>query len=110
MADRRHLWLVYPETRRQVGHKQERPCPHCFIVEVIDEFFGEYPATTDEPDTLDTDEVITAVAKTVAELTFSQDGAVRQKMIEQLMREIMNYDAAFRQQEALGAAGSDARH
>jgi len=31
-------------------------------------------------------------------------------MIEQLMREIMNYDAEFRQQEAMGAPGSDARH
>ena len=31
-------------------------------------------------------------------------------MIEQLMREIMNYDAEFREQEAMGTAGSDARH
>jgi hypothetical protein len=33
--------------------------------------------------------LVTAVAKTVAELTSSQDGAVRQNMIEQLMREVM---------------------
>ena len=31
-------------------------------------------------------------------------------MIEQLMREIMTYDAEYRQQDALGTAGSDARH
>jgi hypothetical protein len=80
------------------------------MVEVIDEFFAEYPASTDEQNTLDPDEVITAVAKTVAELTCSQDEAIRQNMIEQLMREIINYDAEFRGQEAMGTVGSDARH
>jgi len=89
---------------------EERPCLHCLIVEAIDNFFAEYPVSTDEPDTIDTQEVITAVAKTVAELTYSQDAAGRQNMIEQLMREIMNYDAEYRQQDELGRAGSDARH
>ena len=88
----------------------ERPCLHCEIVELIDEFFAENPVATGEPDTIDTDEVITAVAKTVAELTSSQDGAIRQNMIEQLMREIMNYDAEFRQQDAMGTDRSHARH
>ena len=68
------------------------------------------PVATGEPNTIDTDEVITAVAKTAAELTSGQDGAVRQNMIEQLKREIMNYDAEFREQEKTGAPGSDARH
>ena len=49
---------------------QERPCLHCMIIELIDDFFTEYPATAGEPDTIDTDEVITAIAKTVAELTW----------------------------------------
>ena len=93
---------------QEVG--EERPCLHCLIVELIDDFFAEHPVATGEPNTIDTDEVITAVAKTVAELTSGQDGSVRQNMIEQLMREIMNYDAEFRQQEAMGAPGSDARH
>ena len=93
---------------QEVG--EERPCLHCLIVELIDDFFAEYPVATGEPNTIDTNEVITAVAKTVAELTSGQDGSVRQNMIEQLMREIMNYDAEFRQQEAMGAPGSDARH
>ena len=90
--------------------KEERPCLHCLFVALIDDFFAEYPAATGEPDTIDTDEVITAVAKTVAELTSSQDGAVRQNMIEQLKREIINFDAEFRQQEAMGVSSSDARH
>ncbi len=89
---------------------EERPCLHCLIVDLVEDFFAEYPAATGEPDTLDTDEVITAVAKIVAELTCSKDAAVRQSMIEQLMREIMNYDAEFREQEAMGVAGSGARH
>ncbi len=93
---------------QEVG--EERPCLHCLIVELIDDFFAEHPGATGEPNTIDTDEVITAVAKTVAELTSGQDGSVRQNMIEQLMREITNYDAEFRQQEAMGAPGSDARH
>ena len=89
---------------------EERPCLHCLMVELIDNFFAEYPVATGEPNTIDTDEVISAVAKTVAELTSGQDGAVRQNMIEQLKREIINYDAEFRKQEAMGVPSSDARH
>jgi hypothetical protein len=89
---------------------QERPCLHCMIVELIDDFFAEYPANTGESDTIDTSEVITAIAKTVAELTCSQDSAIRQQLIEQLMREIMNYDAEFRRDDGTGAIGSAARH
>ena len=89
---------------------QERPCLHCMMVELIDDFFAEYPATTGEPDTIDTDEVFTAIAKTVAELTCGQDGTIRQQLIEQLMLEVMNYDAEFRRDAGTGAIGSDARH
>jgi hypothetical protein len=83
------------------------------MVELIDDFFAEYPATTggsDKVDTGEADEVIIAIAKTLAELTSRQDGATRQQMIEQLMREIMNYDAEFRREDAAGAIGSQARH
>ena len=89
---------------------QERPCLHCLMVELIDDFFAEYPAPTGEPDMIDTDEVITAIAKTVAELTYGQNGTIRQQLIEQLMRQIMNYDAEFRRESGTGATGSDARH
>lgn len=92
------------------NEQEERPCLHCLIVEVIDSFFAEYPVSADEPDTVDTQEVITAVAKTVAELTCSQDSAGRQSIIEQLMREVQDYDAEYRQQDELGRAGSGARH
>ena len=89
---------------------EERPCLHCLIVEVVDSFFAEYPVSADVPDAIDTDEVITALAKTVAELTCGQDGTGRQNLIEQLMREVMQYDAEFREQDAMGTPGSGARH
>ena len=86
---------------------EERPCLHCMMVELIDDFFAEYPAAGGEPDAIDTDEVLTAIAKTVAELTSSQNGTIRQQMIEQLMRDVMEYDGEFREEDA---TGSVARH
>ena len=82
------------------------------MVELIEDFFAEYPVTigrSDKVDTGEADEVIVALAKTVAELT-SSHGAIRQQLTEQLMREIMNYDAEFRSEEATGSSGSIARH
>ncbi len=89
---------------------QERPCLHCMMVELIDQFFAENPAAADETDVIDTDEVITAIAKTVAELTSTQDGGGRQQIIENLMREIMDYDAEYRRENTAGGAGSTVRH
>jgi hypothetical protein len=79
------------------------------MVDLIDNFYAEYAVASDEPDTIDTDEVVTAVAKTVAELTSKQDDMGRQQMIENLMSEIMDYDAEFRREDAVGATGSAAR-
>jgi hypothetical protein len=81
--------------------------------ELIDDFLADYPATvggSDKVDTGEADEVIVAIAKTVAELTSGQDGAIRHQLIEELMREIMKYDAEFRREDAAGAVGSHARH
>ena len=92
---------------------QERPCLHCMIVELIDDFLAEYPATasgSDKVDTDEADEVVVTIAKTFAELTSRQDGVIRQQLIEQLMREIMKYDAEFRRDDATGVVGSHARH
>jgi hypothetical protein len=96
----------------EAQNDQERPCLHCAIVDLIDDFLAEYPASSDGSDAGDTeaDEVIDAIAKTVAELTSRQDGAIRQQMIEELMREIMKYDGEFRREDAMGAVGSHARH
>jgi hypothetical protein len=92
---------------------QERACLHCLIVELIDDFLEEHPAAPGGSDTVDTDEadeVVVAIAKTFAELTSRQDGVIRQQLIEQLMREIMNYDAEFRRDDATGVSSSHARH
>jgi hypothetical protein len=92
---------------------QERPCLHCMMVELIDDFFAEYPTApgdSDKVDTAEADEVIDAIAKIVAELTSRQDVAIRQQLIEHLMREIMKYDDEFRREDALGTVGSHARH
>jgi hypothetical protein len=92
---------------------QERPCLHCMITELIDDFFAEYPATagSDKVNTAEADEVIDAIAKTVAELTSQQDGLIRQQVIEHLMHQIMQYDAEFRREDtAAGPIASQARH
>ena len=92
---------------------QERPCLHCQMVELIDDFFADNPATagSDKVDSGEADEVIDAIAKTVAELTSQQDGVIRQQVIEHLMRQIMDYDDEFRREDAAGGAvASHARH
>ena len=54
------------------------------MVELIDDFFAEYHAAggSDKVDTDEADELIDAIAKTVAELTSQQDGVCK----------IMHYD------------------
>ena len=46
-----------------------RPCLHCLIGDLIDEFYAEYGSLSGETDTIDADEIITALAKTVADMT-----------------------------------------
>jgi hypothetical protein len=102
--------MVDKQMADEQSDDEERPCLHCLIVEVVDSFFAEYPVSAEAPDIIDTDEVITALAKTVAELTCGQDAATRQNIIDQLTGGIMEYDAEYRQQDELGQAGSHARH
>ena len=66
-------------------------------------------AGSDKVDAAEEDEVIDAIAKTVAELTSQQDGTIRQKLIEQLTHEIMQYDGEFRREEATSAVGSSSK-
>jgi hypothetical protein len=92
---------------------QEWPCLHCMMVELIDDFFAEYPTApgkSDKVDTSEADEVIDAIAKIAAELTSRQDGRIRQHIIEQLMREIIKYDGEFRREDEVSAADSHVRH
>jgi len=41
----------------------ERPCLHCLIGDLIDEFYAQYGSLSGETDTIDVDEIITALAK-----------------------------------------------
>jgi hypothetical protein len=66
---------------------------------------------SDKVDTAEADEVIAAIAKTVAELASQLDGLIRQQVIEHLMRQIIQYDAEYRPKDAAeGAIASQARH
>ena len=92
---------------------EERPCLHCMMVELIDDFLAEYPPTpsgSDKFDTEEADEVIEAIAKTVAELTSKQDGIFRQHLIERLMHEIMKFDDVFRREDGEQVIQTHSRH
>ena len=83
------------------------------MVQLIDDFFAEYPPApggSDKVDTEQADEVIEAIAKTVAELTSRQDGIFRQYLIERLIREIVKFDGEFRREDAARSVAPQVRH
>ena len=85
--------------------QDERPCLHCLIADTIDEFYAEYGSTTGEKDTVDMDEIISALAKTVAEMTYGSDATLRQRILEELTQEISRFEAEY-----ANSSGSDMRH
>ena len=87
------------------GSNEERPCLHCLIADTIDDFYEEYGSSSGEKDTLDMDETISALAKTVAELTYGSDQAARQRIIDDLLSEISRFESEY-----ASAPGSDMRH
>ena len=80
----------------------ERPCLHCLIGDLIDEFYAEYGTTTGETDVIDIDETISALAKTVADLTFGSDAAARQRIKDDLMRDIAEFETDYEQEPGPG--------
>jgi hypothetical protein len=87
------------------GSNDERPCLHCLIADVIDDFYAEYGSLSGEKDAVDVDEIIAALAKTVAEMTYGSNAALRQRILEDLMREISEFESEFANTPA-----SDMRH
>jgi hypothetical protein len=83
----------------------ERPCLHCLIADTIDDFYAEYGSLSGEKDTVDMDEIISALGKTVADMTFGVDVAVRQRILEDLNREIARFEDEYATTPA-----SDVRH
>ena len=65
---------------------------------------------SDKVDTDEADEVIDAIAKTVAELTSQQDGVIRQQLNRTPDAPNMRYDGEFRREEATSAVGSNVKH
>jgi hypothetical protein len=80
----------------------ERPCLHCLIGDLIDEFYAEYGTTSGETDVIDIDETISALAKTVADLTFGSDAAARQRIKDDLLRDIAEFEAEYEQEPGPG--------
>jgi hypothetical protein len=87
------------------GSNDERPCLHCLIADVIDDFYAEYGTVSGEKDTVDMDEIISALGKTIAEMTFGSDAALRQRILEDLTHEIAKFEAEY-----ASSPGSDMRH
>jgi hypothetical protein len=87
------------------GSNDERPCLHCLIADVIDDFYAEYGSPSGEKDTIDMDEIISALGKTIAEMTYGSDAAVRQQVLDDLTREIAKFEAEY-----ANSPGSDMRH
>ena len=79
----------------------ERPCLHCLIGDLNDEFYAEYGSLSD----IDADEIITALAKTVADMTFGSDAVLRRRILEDSTREISEFEAEY-----ANTPGSEVRH
>jgi hypothetical protein len=82
-----------------------QPCLHCLIGDVIDDFYAEHGSLSGEQKTIDVVEVITALAKTAAEMTFGADASLRKRILDHLMRAISQYEAEF-----ANAPSSEMRH
>jgi hypothetical protein len=83
----------------------ERPCLHCLIADLIDEFYAEYGSLEGEKDTVDIDEILSALGKVIAEMTYGSDAAVRQRVLEDLTREVARFE-----EEYANSPASDVRH
>ena len=83
----------------------ERPCLHCLIADLIDEFYAEYGSSEGEKDTVDIDEILSALGKVIAEMTYGSDAAVRQRVLEDFTREVARFE-----EEYANSPASDVRH
>src|SRR3978361_961642 len=68
--------------------EDERPCLHCLMGDLIDEYYGEYGSPGGEADVIDVSEIMTSLAKIVAEITSGSDAVEGRRIVEELSREI----------------------
>lgn len=83
---------------------------HCLIGDLIDEYYGEYGSPSGEADVIDVDEIMTALAKVVAEITSGSDAAEGRRIVDDLTREIAKFDAEYRESATSGGSGVHVRH
>jgi hypothetical protein len=76
------------------GSSDERPCLHCLIADIIDDFYAEYGTLSGETEAIDVEEIISALGKVVAEL-ISAEPASSRPIIEDLMTEISRFEAEY---------------
>jgi hypothetical protein len=88
----------------------ERPCLHCLILDLFDEFYEEYGSPSGEADVIDVSEITTALAKVVAEVTSGSDAANAQQIVDDLARQISKYDAEYRESAETREPGLHVRH
>jgi hypothetical protein len=84
------------------GSSKERPCLHCLIGDVIDEYYAEYGTEGGETEVIDMDETMAALAKTVADLTYGSDAAERQRIKDDLLRDIAEFEAEYEKEPGPG--------
>jgi hypothetical protein len=93
-----------------IESNDERPCLHCLIGDLIDEFYEEFGSQSGEPDTVDTEELLSALAKTFAEFSYEYDAAQRQRLLQDFISEVARFEAEFQEAKTNEAPSSDARH
>jgi hypothetical protein len=88
----------------------QRPCLHCLIADLIDDFYEQYGSPSGEAETVDMGEVMSALAKVVAEMTFGSDAAFREQVLKDFSEEVSRFEMEFRESDMTGASTSGARH
>ena len=89
------------------GSDDERPCLHCLVADTIDDFYAEYGTLSGKKDAIDMDEIISALAKILAELMSGSDPSLHQPIIQELTREISRFEAEY---ASAPTSSSDMRH
>ena len=87
----------------------ERPCLHCMIGDLIDEFYEEFGSQAGEPSIIGA-ELLSALAKTFAELTWDSDKTQRQNMMQEFMRDVAKFEAEFQEGKLSETPTLDAKH
>ena len=88
----------------------QRPCLHCLIADLIDDFYEQYGSPSGEAETVDMGEVMSALAKVVAEMTFGSDAVFREQVLKDFSEEVSRFEMEFRESDMTGASTSGARH